>query len=502
MIKCNKCNLEFKNYSGLSLHSSKVHNLSNEETYIEYKLETKQPVCLYENCTTKPYFKGATRGFAKYCSEHRGKWQEGLTIQTDDRIRLRSEKISASLLTDKHWSKNEEVAKRTIEKILIARKNRQKKEKKNKKYENLSKGSKWAKGLNKDTDPRIQKISESLRTPASLLQDRWALVNTHLKPDITQLTNVKLPISVLCSSCGFEQKKSLESVEKGSGCNNCQPQSKPQRILEEIVKNCGFEYAQTRKTIAPDEIDIWVEKKLLAIEHNGLYWHSERAGCPKNKHQIKVDKCAEKNITLLQFFEDEVRDKLDIITSMIKHKLGLTEIVYDARKLTLVIIDNTASKEFFDKNHLDGYSKALVTFALKENEKIISAFSLRKPFSNKYKKRTIEVCRYATHINTHVRGGLSKLLSAAKKWAKQSGYLEMISYADQRWGKKHAYEQCGFNKIGETGLRFWWITSNFQNRLSRFYIMAKNNKSQAEIANELNVTRIWGCKNSIYSLSL
>lgn len=84
----------------------------------------------------------------------------------------------------------------------------------------------------------------------------------------------------------------------------------------------------------------------------------------------------------------------------------------------------------------------------------------------------------------------------------ERSYKSVISYADQRWGIDHAYKRNGFEFVSETGLRFWWVTPDFQNRLNRFKIRASKGESQADVASRLKVHRIWGCKNSRYELML
>jgi len=65
----------------------------------------------------------------------------------------------------------------------------------------------------------------------------------------------------------------------------------------------------------PLELDIYLPEINLAIEYNGLYWHSyglnnisEKQNdleFQKNRHLDKIIKCSEKNIELIHIFENQ-----------------------------------------------------------------------------------------------------------------------------------------------------------------------------------------------------
>ena len=65
-----------------------------------------------------------------------------------------------------------------------------------------------------------------------------------------------------------------------------------------IVKNC-------RSVIYPQELDFYLPSKSIAIEYNGIYWHSDKCGIPKDYHLMKSLSCREKNIRLIHIYEFE-----------------------------------------------------------------------------------------------------------------------------------------------------------------------------------------------------
>ncbi|MFW6130771.1 MAG: hypothetical protein ACOC56_06250, partial [Atribacterota bacterium] len=53
------------------------------------------------------------------------------------------------------------------------------------------------------------------------------------------------------------------------------------------------------------ELDIYLPDFNIAIEYNGLYWHSELNGKDRNYHLNKTNICENENIQLIHIFEDE-----------------------------------------------------------------------------------------------------------------------------------------------------------------------------------------------------
>jgi len=102
----------------------------------------------------------------------------------------------------------------------------------------------------------------------------------------------------------------------------------------------------SRKIIHPFEIDIYVEKHKLAIECDGLYWHSQENGKKRSYHLEKTELCESLGIHLIHVFEDEYSFKKDIVNSRIKDILGIYDHVIYARKCKVLEISNKESIEF------------------------------------------------------------------------------------------------------------------------------------------------------------
>jgi hypothetical protein len=164
------------------------------------------------------------------------------------------------------------------------------------------------------------------------------------------------------------------------------------------------------------------------------------------------------------------------------------------------IIERDLIHDFLSVSHIEGVGgRFRVAFGLFFNDKLVAALTLREPYSNRYVGFS-EIARFATLSNTHVVGGLGKLVKSAIIWAKQAGKIGLITYLDQRFGSKVMYENVGFQFQHETPPRFWWVSFSEMKRYSRQKFRAKDGKSEAEVASEAGVFRIYGCRNSLFKI--
>ena len=99
-----------------------------------------------------------------------------------------------------------------------------------------------------------------------------------------------------------------------------------------------------RELIAPYELDIVIPELHLAIEFNGIYWHS----CfykDENYHLMKTELCESKGYRLIHIFEDEwneiTKEKLkqifedkEVITSGIYPRTWFS--LHDKRYLAVI----------------------------------------------------------------------------------------------------------------------------------------------------------------------
>lgn len=284
-----------------------------------------------------------------------------------------------------------------------------------------------------------------------------------------------------------------------SQCPTCKGSntSKPEKEIADFVSSLGVEIVEnTRSVIPPLELDIYIPSKNIAIEFNGLYWHCE-INKEKDYHYKKFLKCKENGVQLLQFWEDEWRDKSEICKNIIRHKLGLSQ-KYNARDFVVnENPDKIKVKEFFEANHLQGNGKFTKAFSLEKDNQIYACMTFRKPFT-KQTTDTIEVGRFAA--SGSIRGGFDRLFKYGLQWVREMSYKSILTYSDCRISLGQVYERKGFQFAGHSGLSYDYTDLN--SRFGRFTFRAQPNKTEKQVAEENEVYKLYGPGNYRWSISI
>lgn len=543
-IECPICLLSYGQEAKLLDHLSNVHNVCDHlKLYLDVHFEGIHPTCQCSaNCTDKLRWLGWKKGFqGKYSRGHNARvdsvyhdaqrqkemakkraesyasgqlvvWNKGLSKETSDRVQLASEAISATLregyasgrLVD--WrAENPEKAQKAAEKISSTKKSL------------FASGEikPWNLGLSKETSESIaaasSKISDGyknaeagrrlktsdLETRIHVHCDKFQLVSSLEDYKRRRIDRLKF----VCLACGSEQLKSLAMLEETPICFSCSPkESKGQLELYDFIRSFSSDaILSDRKLIAPREVDILVPSARLAVEYNGLYWHSAVNIADKNYHESKRKSVEVVDHKFLMIFEDEWRDKREIVESMIRHRLKAPLERLDARKLKIEEIDGSSAASFFEAAHLEGHARSMTCLGLVDGSgRIIAAMSLRRPFHASRASSFVEVARSACLPGVSVRGWIGRLTSASLKKVRSEGTASLVSYVDSRVGNGRSYLSAGWRLESlPRSPRFWW--TDFRNRYNRFKYRADKSSglSQSEVADREGVVQLWGCGNYV-----
>jgi len=103
-----------------------------------------------------------------------------------------------------------------------------------------------------------------------------------------------------------------------------------------------------RNVIAPLELDIVIPSRHLAIEYDGLYWHSDDNQLDYKYHLKKTQKCSDVGYQLIHIFENEWYQKQDIVKSRLKSLLGIYDNIVYARKCEVKEVSSSTSRSFLE----------------------------------------------------------------------------------------------------------------------------------------------------------
>ena len=297
----------------------------------------------------------------------------------------------------------------------------------------------------------------------------------------------------------FEQTP--EHHLQGKGCPRCGHNlSKAENEIYEYV--CQFmpkeDVVRRDRTILSDnkELDIYIPKLNIAIEYNGLRWHSEEFNKDKNYHLKKLIECNNKGIKLIQIFEDEWVERKEIVLKKIKHILGFNDgkKIY-ARKCVVNEVDKHVAYDFLDKNHIQGSVGSTLFFGGFYNDKLVAVMGF-----NQDSEGCWNLTRYASDNDTRCVGLAGKLFKAFLT-AYNPKYVK--SFADRRWTlseEDNLYVQLGFELAEELRPDYRYV--NGQKREHKFnYRKNKLHKkygvpldmTEYEMTHMLGFYRIYDC---------
>lgn len=319
--------------------------------------------------------------------------------------------------------------------------------------------------------------------------------------------NVQTKYKFKCCVCNNEFIGNLDDG-KIPRCNICFPYIIDSKFENEIIDyikslDATIEIIKgDRKLLNGLELDIYIPSLNLAIEFDGLYYHSELSG-NKNKtyHLNKTLECNKLGIQLLHIFEDEWVYKQNIVKSKLKSLLNKTNKLY-ARKCNIKLIDYTTASNFLNENHLQGKDTSNIHIGLYNNDDLLSIMTfgpLRKCLGSKKEENKYEMYRFCNKLDTTIVGSASKLLNYFIKTYKPK---EIISYADRRWSIGNLYQKLNFLYISASPPNYFY-TKNHLTKYHRFSFRKDQLNKKLEIFDPVlsewenmqinGWDRIWDC---------
>jgi len=259
------------------------------------------------------------------------------------------------------------------------------------------------------------------------------------KIDIGDKVTARDKIPTTCNEGHTYLSNIIRFRDRGDICPECQRKNQASRGEKEFADwliSLGYNViSNDRSVLGGLEIDCYLPEYKLGIEHNGLYYHSSAISHKtKDMHHRKYIKAVEKNIKLLQFWEDEFIEKLDIIKSMVltnlKHK-SIRRIF--ARKCVVKEVDKETAKKFLIENHLQGF-RGLHRLGLFCDDELVMLLTYGPHHRKKIDGVVLQ--RLVSKKYTQVIGGLSKLLKHVPR--------PILTWSDNLYSTGNTYEKVGF----------------------------------------------------------
>lgn len=250
-------------------------------------------------------------------------------------------------------------------------------------------------------------------------------------------TRINEPVEIGCAIHGDFFQVADVHVRQGSGCPACANSGVSRietELFEWVSSQMGGVTRGNREIIKPKEIDIVVEHLKLAIEFNGLYWHSEKYH-DKNYHINKRRSVEEKGYRLISIREDLWLERRPQLESILLNAFNMRQERVYARKTEIRQVPLNDAQKFMTENHVQSFRGASKHWGLYVDNEPVAVMSV----THWKNKNQWELVRYATSQN--VVGGLSKLWKHA---VFEHQITSAFSYVDRDLFTGSSYSNAGF----------------------------------------------------------
>ncbi len=238
--------------------------------------------------------------------------------------------------------------------------------------------------------------------------------------------------------------------------------------------------------------------KHLLIECQGEYWHSKPASIHNDRAKFTYIDRYFPDHEIMYLWEHEF-SAIGRVAARLASKLGIASanIQYDFKDLTVVKVDKTAAREFFDAYHYIGGNRGGDCFGAMLNGELIACVLYSKPLRQNTSAafgvpQIVELSRLCIKPS-YTKHNLISWLLARTIPANQT----VIAYADTTAGHHGtAYLASGFSLHHETPVDYWYVdVDGFVMHKRTLYGRAvKLRITEADYAVRFGYQKRWGGK--------
>lgn len=466
----------------------------SERIYCIYNNITTSPIC--QVCGGKVNFKNFKSGYYQYCST----LCATQSPERNEKIRINNDytKITESM---KKSNLKKYGVEYTFQSNIVKEKIQ---ETKKEKY-----GDKFYNNQNKSIQTNLEKYGVKYTTQSQNVINKIELSKCKNHPELRDPMwlmeqNKNKSISQIAVDLGVSYRTVyMRYIKYNIDINFFKPTyNKQQSELYEYIRSITTSEIRINDCtqIKPKELDIYLPEYNLAIEYNGLYWHKEDSHRHLHKHRL----CESSGIKLLQFWDYEWLFKQDIVKSIIRNNLGLSEKIY-ARKCNIVSLESNEYNSFLDNNHIQGKVNSSIRYGLSFNGDLVAVIGFGR--SRFDKKHSHELLRFCNKLGVSVIGGFAKLL---KHTIKSNNIKSIQTFCDVRLFNGNSYIKNGFTFSHHTTPGYFYFKNyNIKNRqefqkhkMKNIFNNFNEEMSEAENANMNGWYRVYDCGQYSYTMTL
>ena len=331
-IKCLICKKEFYNGDYLSAHLKFEEHITGQNYYNIYLKKENEGICPV--CSKPTKYINFTRGYQVYCSRECAAKEKGIKISKTKQSYTEEQKIAITKKREKTnlerygvksnlqirtLSNPKSISRKKSSSGLTAIEASHTKEARQKAIETRKKhmldGTIKGQNVKQSWETRHNKIKQFCEDNNCI-----SIIDVLAKYGQGWLS-LDIPRIYVNKQNSVISKEYLPIIEQYVKSNQYSNKSKAEQYIIDNLNYDGVIKHNDRQIIKPKEVDIYLPDLNLAIEYNGLYWHSVEYGTDKYSHRNKSLACREKGVRLIHIFEfEDLDEQIQLLNKLIKGK--------------------------------------------------------------------------------------------------------------------------------------------------------------------------------------
>lgn len=216
-------------------------------------------------------------------------------------------------------------------------------------------------------------------------------------------------------------------------------ETKLMQLLEQLG---GTPIKNDRALISPLELDVVDLKNRIAIEYDGIMYHSQGLSSlmvSEDYHLRKTEHCMNKGIQLFHIFETEwlSASKRPVWEAILQRSTNSAQII-DVDLMHIRQIDSLTAKNFVNENSLSTLGVTKINYGLFYEEQLVATLSVDNNGDNGW-----VLSQYAMLNGFNIPGGLNKL----SDFFRDTYQGPITAYANRRWDSGVDFENAGFKQV-------------------------------------------------------
>lgn len=341
IISCALCNRSFTTIQSFSNHLGHSHNINpdhKKDYYDQYMKQENEGIC--QKCGKPTHFQNLTRGYTKFCCKAcqvsaQGNASNPIVRQKMQNTMLKRYGVKEVFMLDsvKEKSHKNRNYKSTTNRNKTKRKTIECKTTKNK-VKHKTKASENLYSLH--CSFRTEEVRQKSKKTKLLLYGSSTYNNPNKTKETNKYKNEQFEKEYNCTQIGkliqlygqgwlslklpklernraahFIENKYIPEIELYASQYHNNRCSNKEKDLVKFIKSFYKKQIieNSKHIIPPQELDIYIPDLKLAIEFDGIYWHSTDNGKDINYHLNKSLACRKQGIRLIHIYEFEDLEK-------------------------------------------------------------------------------------------------------------------------------------------------------------------------------------------------